>query len=175
MGVGVGERAVTLGGVPTNAGSASTVDLAALYVAEQPRLVRLAHLLTGSPEVAQEVVHDVFVRLHGRTDRADRIDNPAAYLRTAVVNACRSQQRRWSLERARAERPPSAPVELPPELDETWTALRQLPVRRRAALVLRYYEDLPDEEIARLLGCRPATVRSLIHRGLESLREVLEP
>ena len=168
MGVGVGERAVTLGDVPAG----STVDLAALYVAEQPRLVRLAHLLTGSPEVAQEVVHDVFVRLHGRRER---IDNPAAYLRTAVVNACRSQQRRWSLERTHAERGSAGRVELPPELDETWTALRQLPVRRRAALVLRYYEDLPDEEIARLLGCRPATVRSLVHRGLESLREVLEP
>ena len=164
----MGEGAVTLGGTPTQ--RVGSEDLAALYRAEQPGMVRLAHLLTGSIEVAQEVVHDVFVQLHGRLDR---IDNPPAYLRTAVVNRCRSQLRRRSLEQVHREQRAPAPT-LPPELDETWAALRALPPRRRAALVLRYYADLPDDEIARLLGCRPATVRSLIHRGLESLREVLD-
>jgi RNA polymerase sigma factor (sigma-70 family) len=61
-----------------------------------------------------------------------------------------------------------------PELDELWTVLAGLAPRRRAAVVLRYYEDLPVTEIARLLDCRPGTVSSLLHRGLADLREVLD-
>ncbi len=58
-----------------------------------------------------------------------------------------------------------------PEVDETWEALRRLPDRQRAAIVLRFYEDLPEAEIARVLGCRPGTVKSLIHRGLARVRK----
>jgi RNA polymerase sigma factor (sigma-70 family) len=58
-----------------------------------------------------------------------------------------------------------------PELDETWDMLRRLPDRQRIALVLRFYEDLPEREIADLLGCRPGTVKSLIHRGLARVRK----
>ena len=57
-----------------------------------------------------------------------------------------------------------------PELDETWDLLRRLPDRQRAAIVLRFYEDLSEAEIARLLRCRPGTVKSLIHRGLARVR-----
>jgi RNA polymerase sigma factor (sigma-70 family) len=64
-------------------------------------------------------------------------------------------------------------VELPPDVDETWSALAKIPERRRVALVLRFYEDLPVAEIAALMDCRTGTVTSLIHRGLESMREVL--
>jgi len=66
-------------------------------------------------------------------------------------------------------------VALPPEVDETWEVLNRLPARRRTALVLRYYLDLPVGEIAVLMDARPSTVRSLIKRGLESLRRRLEP
>jgi RNA polymerase sigma-70 factor (sigma-E family) len=145
--------------------------LAALYRAQHAPMVRLAHLLTGSNAAAEELVHDAFIRLHGRFDE---IDNPAGYLRTTVVNGCRSWHRRRLLERRHATVADPPPV-LPPDVDETWRALAALPVRRRAAIVLRYYEDLPDEEIARLLDCRPATVRSLVHRGLATLKEALEP
>jgi RNA polymerase sigma factor (sigma-70 family) len=72
---------------------------------------------------------------------------------------------------ARAER---EPVSLPPELDEMWDALATLSERQRVALVCRFYEDLPISEIAEVLGCRPGTVKSLIHRGLASLREVID-
>jgi RNA polymerase sigma factor (sigma-70 family) len=61
-----------------------------------------------------------------------------------------------------------------PELDHMWTALARLQPRRRTALVLRFYEDLPINEIARLLECRPGTVSSLLHRGLADLRKVLD-
>jgi len=79
-----------------------------------------------------------------------------------VVNQCRSWRRRRTLERAR--RP--APVDHAELVaDELWDVLATLPHRQRAAVVLRFYEDLPDEEIAHLLGCRPATVRTSVHRG----------
>jgi RNA polymerase sigma factor (sigma-70 family) len=64
-------------------------------------------------------------------------------------------------------------VTLPPDVDETWTALAGIPERRRVALVLRFYEDLSIAEIAEVMDCRAGTVTSLIHRGLASMREVL--
>ena len=141
----------------------------ALYRTHHERMVRLAHVLVGSNPVAEELVHDAFVELHRREGR---IDNPAGYLRMVVVNKCRSHLRHLAVERRTVVEP--ARRFLPPELDETWTALRVLPERRRTAVVLRFYEDLPDEEIARILGCRPATVRTMIFRALATLREVLE-
>jgi RNA polymerase sigma factor (sigma-70 family) len=76
------------------------------------------------------------------------------------------------MERGRMPRPHTE-TELPPELDETWRQLAKLPDRQRAALVMRFYEDLPEDEIARALDCRPATVRSLVHRGLARMKEIL--
>ena len=145
-----------------------SAELAALYQDQQSAMVRLAHLLTGSNAVAEDLVQDVFVSLHGMVETAD---NPPAYLRTAVVNRCRSHLRRAQLEdrHRRAE----ARVTLPQDLDETWAALAQISKRRRVALVLRFYEDLSVAEIAEVMGCRVGTVTSLIHRGLASMREVL--
>jgi RNA polymerase sigma-70 factor (sigma-E family) len=140
-----------------------------LYRLRYEPMVRLAVLLLGTEATAEEVVQDCFIRV-GR--RWDKVDHPVAYLRAAVVNACRSQRRRAGLERAHAH---AAPEEVELEADEVWDALARLPYRQRAALILRFYEDLADREIAETLGCRPATVRSLVHRGLNQLREVLEP
>ena len=140
----------------------------ALYRDHWARMVRLAHLVTGSNEIAQEVVQDAFVDLHAKWDR---VRDPAAYLRRIVVNGCRARQRRRAVELRHLPDPP--PPALPPEIDETWTALARIPARRRAALVLRYYEDLSIDEIAAALDCRPGTAKSLIHRGLRSLEEVL--
>src|SRR4051794_32250759 len=145
-----------------------SAELAALYRDEHVAMVRLAHLLTGSNAVAEDLVQDAFVSLHGVVET---VDNPGAYLRTAVVNRCRSHLRRSRLE----DRHPSVDrrVALPPEVDETWAALDRIPERRRVALVLRFYEDLSVAEIAEVMDCRAGTVTSLIHRGLASMREVL--
>jgi RNA polymerase sigma factor (sigma-70 family) len=143
-------------------------DLAALYRERHAAMVRLAHLLTGSNAVAEDLVHDVFVSLHTAIERAD---DPRAYLRTAVVNRCRSHLRRSQLEDRHRRVEPR--VELPPDVDETWAALEKIPERRRVALVLRFYEDLSVAEIAEVMDCRTGTVTSLIHRGLASMREVL--
>ena len=132
--------------------------------------LRLAAFLVGDLAVAEEIVQDAFLEV---TRRWSRLDNPAGYLRTAVVNGCRSHVRRVALVRRRPLPMPRLHVEAP-EHDDLWAVLARLPERRRAALVLRYYEDLPVAEIARLLGCRPGTVASLLHRGLTDLRKVVD-
>src|SRR5690606_35739354 len=96
---------------------------------------------------------------------------PLPYLRTAVINGCRTWGRRQALERERRP-PPPAPAEL--HADELWDALAKLNERQRAAIVLRFYADLPDTEIAQALGCRVPTVRTAIHRGLRALRKEID-
>lgn len=139
--------------------------LEALFKSEHARLVRLASLLTRSASMAEEVVQEAFVRLHRRWDD---IDDPAAYVTQVVVNEARGRLRRRAVERRHPPDPPQ-PV-LPPEVDETWQLLSELTPRRQIALVLRYYEDMEIDDIARVMDCRPATVKSLIQRGLISLR-----
>lgn len=143
----------------------------ALFASTRVEMVRVAHLISGSNAVAEEIVQDAFVRLR---ERWDSLDNPGGYLRTTVVNACRSQLRRHDVERryARTQRPDDI-VTGDREIDETWTALGQLPERQRAVLVLRFYEDLPEAEIAHILGCRIGTVKSSMHRALKRLRKEL--
>ena len=143
-------------------------DFEALYRERWDPMVRLAYLLTGSQAIAEELVQDAFVSVHRSWARAT---NPSAYLRVAVVNACRSWGRRRALELLRRPAPPE-PSGL--GADELWDVLLTLPPRQRAAIVLRFYEDLPDEEIAALLGCKVATVRTAVFRGLEKLREQVE-
>lgn len=131
-------------------------------------MVRLAFALTGSKALAEDVVQDSFVRVHTHWSR---VQHPKAYLRTSVVNACKSAHRRQARERARTLRVVE-PVEL--GADELFDALERLPYRQRAAIVLRFYEGLPEADIAHLLGCRVGTVASLVHRGLAELRRVIE-
>lgn len=143
-----------------------------LYRDQYGPLVRLAALLTGSAAVAEEVVQDAFVRCRSAIEVADR---PAAYLRVAVVNGCRSVQRRRALALDRRPWTGAIPATADAEVHELADVLAMLPARQRSVLVLRYYADLSETEIAEVLGCRPGTVKSLAHRGLARLRELLEP
>lgn len=146
-----------------------------LYASQYAPLVRLAFVLTGEKEAAEDIVQDCFVRLHRHFHR---LESPDRYLRQAVVNACRSHFRRLGRERDR--RPMLYLLEGAQQAagglnqGELHDVLVRLPYRQRAAIVLRFYGDLSETEIARLLGCRPGTVGSLIHRGLERLRSALE-
>jgi DNA-directed RNA polymerase specialized sigma24 family protein len=138
------------------------------YACEYVRMIRRATLLCGSPSGAHDLVQDVFVEVFARWEL---IDLPGPYVQRSVVRACRRYQARAD---ARVGRP--APglvptVDLQP--DEVSDLLAQLSFRQRAAVVLRFYEDLSEEEIARQLGCRPGTVGSLIHRALRRLRSEL--
>lgn len=150
--------------------------IAALYREQHDGMVRLATVLTGQPAVAEELVHDAFVRVHAHLAE---VRVPGAYLRTTVVNLARGHHRRAATARRHDDRfapaPLPADLDLPADQSEVWIALQALPERRRIALTLRYYLDLPDDEIAEALGARPATVRSLVHRGLRQLHEVLTP
>jgi RNA polymerase sigma factor (sigma-70 family) len=137
---------------------------------ERNRLRRVAYLMTGQAAVAEELVHDAFVRLH---QRWDTVEVPAAYLRTTLVHLCLDWRERTAMGQAREPR--SADRVEPPEIDETWDVLATLPRPQRVALVLRYYEDLPVDEIARVMGCRPTTARTRIHRALAKLRKEMTP
>lgn len=154
-------------------GLAGPEPIEAAYRRLRPRLVRLAHLLTGDPDTAQDVVQDAFVAAARRWSTVESAD---AYLRMAVVNGSLSVHRRVGRERDKTARLQTLAATVTvgiPELDETWDVLRRLPDKQRAALVLRFYEDLPEAEIARLLDCRPGTVKSLVHRGLLRTRKAL--
>jgi len=140
-----------------------------LFASSWTSLVRLAAFLTGSVTAGEDVVQEILLRLgSGRYE----YDEPEKYVRTSIVNAARSYNRRRMLERkslrAFVQHSDSQPGDL-------WDALRRLTSRQRIAVVLRYYEGFADEEIAIALRCRPSTVRSLIHRAIEKMRgELIE-
>lgn len=152
-----------------SAPSADTVqNLESLYRSQYPGLVRLAHLLTGSNSVAEEIVQDAFEQLQKRWQS---IATPKPYLRKMVVNRARGHHRRRAIERKHAPAP--APPVQPQEVDEVWPLIQRLSAKQRAVLVLRFYEDLPVGEISDVLGMRPGTVKSTLHRTLRTLEEKL--
>jgi RNA polymerase sigma factor (sigma-70 family) len=138
-----------------------------VYAAAYRDLLRVAFVLTGSGPAAEDVVQDVFAKIG---PRIDTLAEPAAYLRVAVVNRCRSLHRR-ALVAPQPDNPTDALMDV--ELIELRDALIALPIRQRSAIVLRYLCDLPEQEIAAILKCRGATVRTLVRRGLAELREVI--
>ena len=140
-----------------------------LHRARYAPMVRLASLLSGSSAVAEELVQDAFVKV---IERWERIEQPSAYLRATVVNGCTGYRRHRDVVR-RNTTPPVLTV-VDPEGFVLREAILRLPNRQRAVLVLRFYEDLPEKEIAELLHCRDGTVKSALHRGLEQLRRVVE-
>ena len=143
-------------------------DLVQLFADQRLQLVRLAYLLTGHRAVAEEIVQEAFIGAHRSWSS---VRDPVRYVRTAVVNRCRSWGRHQQVVREHLPEPPEPTLQEP---DELWDALGRLDARRRAAIVLRYYADLPHADIADILGCRPATVRTTIHRGLRQLRREIE-
>jgi RNA polymerase sigma-70 factor (sigma-E family) len=149
----------------------SMSEFADIYACEHDRLVRLASLILGSTAVAEDVVQDSFAKLYGRLNR---VDSPSAWLRTVVVNACRNEHRRWAVARRHAHLLAVDAVEQDAPVHELIDSLRSLPIRQRTVVVLRFYEDLPEADIADLLGIRIGTVKSRLHRALARLREEVE-
>ena len=151
-----------------------------LYTAHYRSLVRLSALLLGDAAVAEEVVQDAFVAMHGKWGRLREPEKAAAYLRQAVVNRSRSALRRRGVEERHAEAAdgagPSAEHSALHLLDRdaVMAALRSLPHRQREVLVLRYYGDLSEAEIAGAIGISQGAVKSHASRGIAALRNVLE-
>lgn len=134
-------------------------------------MLRLAALMVGSRQEAEDVVQEAFLAL---SLRWDEVDNPGAYLRTSVINGANMVLRRRKASNDRRIPPPS-PMHTAhgAEAIELADALAALAPNQRLAIVLRYYLALTDEEIGGHLGCRPSTVRSHLRRGLRTLREEL--
>jgi RNA polymerase sigma-70 factor (sigma-E family) len=139
------------------------------YAAARPGALRLAALLTQERDAIEDLVQDAFSKVYRHWDR---LEQPKAYLRTVLVNNVRTAHRQAMREQARLARlGPSGSTAL--HADEIADALAALPYRQRATLVLCFYEDLGEREIARILDCRVGTVKSLKSRGLARLREAI--
>ncbi len=148
-------------------------DFAAFYRFEHPVQVRRAYLMTGSRATAHELVHDAFV---GLLERWETVEQPGAYLNRSVTNACRrhGRRRRDSEAQVLDLTDTAGPIGGGTEGVEIADLLLALPFRQRAAIVLRFYAGLTENEIAAALDCRPGTIGPAIHRGLAKLKEALE-
>lgn len=147
---------------------------AAFARAALPELLRFGVAVAGSRVDAEDLVQGA-LESTGRRWRHVRAQGDATgYVKRAMVNAHISRWRRLRRERLTPATPDSATVtgDLPFE-GPMWEALAGLPPRQRAVLVLRYYEDLPEVEIAAVLGCAPGTVKSQASKALANLRRVL--
>ncbi|MGN9763924.1 SigE family RNA polymerase sigma factor [Micromonospora sp. SD12] len=140
-------------------------------------LLRYAVMLTGDPHQAQDLVQDTMVRVQLNWRRVARADSPERYVRRMLTNQYVDWRRGSWMRRVLLRADPDDAVPAPAdhaqhavERDQVWSWLSRLPRRQRATLVLRYYEDLPDAEIADILGCAVGTVRSSISRALATLR-----
>jgi RNA polymerase sigma-70 factor (sigma-E family) len=152
----------------------------ALYGAHYRSLVRLAALLLRDVGAAEEVVQDAFVAMHGAWRRLRDPDRALSYLRQSVVNRSRSALRHRTVEARHQPRPmpdqPSAEYGALAALEHqaVMDALRRLPARQREALVLRYYLDLSEAEIAATMQVSRGAVKSHTSRGMSALRQLLE-
>jgi RNA polymerase sigma-70 factor (sigma-E family) len=149
-----------------------------LYRLHALRLIRLGYVMLGDRQAAEDVVQDAFAGLYRRWGRLTDHTKALQYLRSSVLNGCRTAIRR--------NRPAVELVDLDPDAVSAETAvlageqqrvlmraIRRLPDRQREALVLRFYLDESDAEIARLMGIRESTVRSTTHRALAALGRLL--
>jgi len=173
---------VDVGRSADEAGWTADEAVTRLFAAHYRQLVRLAALLLADRAVAEELVQDAYVQLHQRWGKLRDPHKALGYLRTSVVNGARSAQRRRGVaDRYAAGQLPLAPA---PSAElgalgalgraEVVAALRALPVRQREVLVLRYYLDLSESEIADTMGISRGAVKSHASRGLAALRTTLE-
>jgi RNA polymerase sigma-70 factor (sigma-E family) len=154
----------------------STADEAIddLYREHHRRIVRLAYLLTGDAGVAEEVAQEAFVRVWRAWDRVREADAGAAYLRATVVNLSTSFLRRRTLEFRHRVRRVADAVEVDPSARiDVLRAVARLPMRQRACVALRFYEDLSESETAKVLGISVGAVKSQTFKALRRLEGVL--
>jgi RNA polymerase sigma-70 factor (sigma-E family) len=149
------------------------------FVAARADAIRFtAYLLCGDWHEAEDIAQTALVRLYLAWHRLDRERSLDAYVRRVVTRTFLNERRRpWHRREHPTDSPPdtrAAPPPVPEERLVLWAALSEVPRRQRAALVLRYWEDLSVEETAELLGCSVGNVKSQCSRGLRTLRGLLE-
>jgi RNA polymerase sigma-70 factor (ECF subfamily) len=142
------------------------IDFDTFFVAEYAGLVRLAWILTGRREVAEEQVQEAFVSAHARWGRVSRLQQPSAWMRRVVTNRCISTLRRRAIElRVLGQLRESEALALPAESEEVWSAVRRLPRRQAQVVALVYLEDRSIRDVASILGCSDATARTHLRRA----------
>ena len=162
-------------------GAGADAAVTTLYQASALGLIRLAYIMLGDLQSAEDVVQEAFYGLYRRWDRLKDHSGALYYVRASVLNGCRSALRRRAVRRRVLAHQPAADsaeavVLGGEEREEVIRALGRLPHRQREVLVLRFYSELSDEEIARVMGIRQSTVRSAAYRALETLgRALAEP
>lgn len=154
--------------------------LSDLYEAHALRALRFAYVLVGNRDLAEDLMQEAFIRAFGRLDNLREQDALPGYLRTTILNLTRTHFRRQRIERLatrrHAVRMGEAHTQLPDvgERDRVWKALQSLPFRQRAALVLRYYQDLSEKDAALALGTSVSGLKALVSRGTRTLRTGLK-
>jgi RNA polymerase sigma-70 factor (sigma-E family) len=152
----------------------------ALYSRHAPGAGRLAYLLTGDLQLAEEIAQEAMVRTLGRLTAIRSPDAFGAYLRRAVINIARNHWNHQAVEKRYMAREGPRETDRVHELpdfatrDQVWRALQNLPHEQRIAIVLRYFEDLSERDAAAAIGCPRGTLKSRVSRGLEALRVELE-
>jgi RNA polymerase sigma-70 factor (sigma-E family) len=148
-------------------------NIGALFEAHYPGLCRLAYLILGDRPSAEEAVMDAFLRTFSAWGRIRNAERSDAYLRRVVVNLCRTRSKRAFGEQAVIDQPAPQGRNVEGALD-VWQAIGLLPDRQRLTVILRYYEDLPDAEISRLMGCSVGTVKSQLAKARATLAHLLK-
>lgn len=158
---------------PLPASGESSAAVTALYREHALGLVRLAYITLGNRAAAEDVVQEAFAGLYRRWDHLSDTGKAPSYLRSSVLNGCRNAYRKEGRPARITHVPPEDSAEaaalLGEQRREVISALRRLPGRQRQALVLRFYLDLSDPEIAGLMGISVNTVRSTLRRGVRAL------
>lgn len=157
-------------------------EVSALFERHYVPMCRLAYVIVGDAALAEEIVSEAMLKTFTGWRRLRDVAKADAYLRRSVVNLCRSRIRRKAIEgRVNAtvhRREERAEPRWSPDRHETsrlvWEAVRTLPERQRACVVLRYFEDLPEAEIAETLGCSRGTVKSQLSKARATLGKKLE-
>lgn len=158
-------------------------QMTALFDRHYTPMCRLAFVILGDAALAEEIVMEALVKTFSGWGRIRDLEHVDAYLRRAVVNLCRSKIRRNSIEsRVNAtihhreqRRPPEWDVEQHETGRMVWAAVQGLPERQRACVVLRYFDDLPEADIAGVLGCSVGTVKSQLSKARAKLERALGP
>ncbi|HZB51782.1 MAG TPA: SigE family RNA polymerase sigma factor [Mycobacteriales bacterium] len=151
-------------------------DFRDFVLARTPALLGTAYALTGDRGLAEDLVQTALLKTYRHWRTVRDAEHPEAYVRRMLVNQQLSWWRRRRVAESGRPLPDRAGPDRPSAVedrDELWRALRQLPPRTRAVLVLRYWEDLPEAEVADILGCSVGSVKSQASRGLHRLRGVL--
>ncbi|CAB4733428.1 unannotated protein [freshwater metagenome] len=152
------------------------MDFATFYDVAWPRVLRTTYAVCGERQRAEDAAQTAFAQAYAVWSRVQRADDPMAYVRRIAVNAALAQGRLAFRRRelSRDVLPERAHEDDPLAHDEVWQAVRDLPPRQRAVIVLRYYDDLSERQIADVLRCRPGTVKSQASAALATLRVRLE-